>query len=61
MIACTSEAELLSNGSAASSQMERTTAELCQARDKSSTKSKGLAKVAQLKSSIISVGVNVTF
>lgn len=58
--ASTHEVKFLSNASAASGLMARSTAELDQARDTMSTSSKELAKVALLKSSIRRIEHNVT-
>lgn len=57
----TYEAELLSNASAVSDQIARTTAVLQQARATIATQRKDLAEVAQLNSSIKSLEDNFAF
>lgn len=59
--ASTGEEELLTDALEASYQMARTTSELLHARDIISTQSKDLSKVAQLKSSIKSIGDSFAF
>lgn len=60
-VTSTRKVDLHSGPSAASCQIEKDTAELCQARDTISTQSKDMAKIVRLKTSIKLLEDNVEF